>query len=390
MISNKTRAVLIALGLISSLPANAIDPAPILFDPISVIPQMVIDVQHNDNLFLDETSPQSSMIKLLKPSVQLLAERRNSAYRLTYNLEDARYANSSADDYTDHRLIAEAIFELSRHRVDVTGMYLKGHEQRGANNSKFGDKPSEYTDKSFGVVYRYGAEGAIANVELTGSYLDHSFDNFKALNESRDRENSRFGATFFYRLAPKTAAIFELRYEDIDYDLVVLGTPDLDSVETKYLVGVKWDATAKTSGTAKFGRMEKEYDSSRKDQGSMSWEVSAQWAPLTYSIFDVSATQEFEEATGTEDAIDSQVLSLSWGHDWNERFSTNVGLSRMEEEYSGISRTDETDGFTLSANYDIQRWLGIGLAYTNTDRASDVPGESYDNEQVMLTLSFSL
>jgi len=370
------------------VPSYAIEPASVTTGPLAVKPQLSIQLGHNDNLFLDRRSAESSMITVINPSVELLAERKNDAYRLTYSIEDGQYANSRADDYTDQSLTAEAILELnSRHRVDVTGSYIKEHEDRGSNNAAAGDKPSRYTDKSLGFSYLYGAEGAIANVELTGSYIDHEYDNFKALNEGRDRENSRIGGIFYYRVAPKTSGLVELRYEDVAYDL---STSTLDNVETKYLLGVKWDATAKTSGTAKLGYMEKKYDSSaRKDQDSLSWEVAARWSPLTYSVFDIAATQDFEEASGNEDAIDTQSYSLAWTHAWNDRLSTNIMLNRMDEEYTGISREDQTDTITLGANYELQRWLAVNLAYTHTDRASDLDDGAYKREQLMLTISAS-
>ena len=388
MEGNKIGLLLAALGTGYVVPAYAIEPASVTTGAIAVKPQLSIQLGHNDNLFSDRRSAESSMITVIKPSVELLAERKNDAYRLTYSIEDGQYANSRADDYTDQSLTAEAILELhSRHRVDANVSYIKDHEDRGSNNAVAGDKPSRYTDKSLGFSYRYGAQGAIANVELTGSYLDHEFDNFKALNEGRDRENSRIGGVFYYRVAPKTSGLAELRYEDIDYDL---STSTLDNVETKYLLGVKWDATAKTSGTAKLGYMEKAYDSSaRKDQDSLSWEVAARWSPLTYSVFDITAVQDFEEASGNEDAIDTQTYSLAWTHAWNDRLSTNIMLNRIDEEYTGISREDQTDTLMLGANYELQRWLAVNLAYTHTDKTSDLDDEAYKREQLMLTVSVS-
>lgn len=381
---------LLAVGCLAYLSAgHAIEPASATSGPVAVKPQLSIQLGHDDNLFTQRDGAESSMIRVIKPSVELLAERLNDAYRLTYELEDGTYENSRSDDYTDHRLIAEAIIELnSRHQLNFSSRYLKDHEDRGSNNARTGDKPSEYTDKSVQAIYRYGVKGAIANIELLGSYLDHEFDNFKALNESRDRENARVGGTFFYRVAPKISGLIELRYEDIDY---ALGTSTLDSEETKYLLGVKWDATARTSGTAKLGYMEKKYDSStRKDLDSISWEVAARWSPLTYSVFDVSASQEFEEASGNEDGIDVKGLNLSWSHVWNDRFSTNVVLSRLNEEYLGISREDETDSLILGVNYDLKRWLAVNLAYTNTDKSSELSSEEYDRQQIMLTVMLSL
>lgn len=384
------RLALIGLCGAYATSAVAIEPASVTSGPVAVIPQLTVQVGHDDNIFSSETGEVDSLITVIKPSVQFIAEQENDAYRLTYALEDGTYQDSSADNYTDHSLVGEAILELnSRNRLDLTASYLKEHEDRGSNDSADLGSPDRYTDKVLSGTYRYGAEDAKGNVEVKASFLDHQFD--KVQNAGRDRDNVLVGATFFYRVAPKTSALFEVRQEDIDYDLA---SSTLDNTERKYLAGAKWDATAKTSGTAKLGYSEKDFDSAtHQDQDGISWEVGVRWAPRTYSTFDLNTSQEFEETSGAGDAIDTETLSLAWTHAWNERVSTNAMLSHMNEDYVGNgagAREDETDTVTLGVNYELQRWLSVNLAYTNTDTESNVAGESYDRNQVMLTLVGSL
>lgn len=241
---------------------------------------------------------------------------------------------------------------------------------------------------SIGGVYRYGAEGAKGNLEVEGSYLDHTYDNLGNLNDGRERENLLLDTTFFYRVAPKTRAIVEVRLEDIDYKLA---TSDLDNTEVKYLAGVTWDATAKTSGSAKFGYHEKDYDrASRDDQDGASWEVSVRWSPLTYSTFDLTTSQEYEEASGTEDGIDTETYSVNWNHSWNDRFSTQAMLKRVDEDYIGITRQDETNTAMIGFNYELQRWLSANFAYTYTDKESNLADEGETKNLFMLTLQGSL
>ncbi|MDI3325974.1 outer membrane beta-barrel protein [Pontibacterium granulatum] len=383
------RLALIGLCGAYATSAVAIEPASITSGPIAVIPQLTVQVGHDDNIFTDETNEQDSLITVIKPSVQLVAEKENDAYRVTFELEDGTYQDSSADNYTDHSLVGEAIMELnSRNRLDLTASYIKDHEDRGSNDSGISASPDRYTDKSVAAVYRYGAEGAQGNLELKGSLLDHQFDNFKSKNESRDRQNALLDATFFYRVAPKTKALFEIRHEDIDYDL---STSDLDNTETKYLAGVTWDATAKTSGNAKIGYAEKDFDdASRTDRDGTSWEIGMTWAPQSYSTFGLNASQEFEETSGQGDAIDTESFSVTWNHSWSERVSTNAMLSRTDESYLGSTREDETDSLKLGVNYDLQRWLAVDLSYTFTDKESNQADESYERNQFMVTLTGSL
>lgn len=383
------RLALIGLCGAYATSAVAIEPASITSGPIAVIPQLSVQVGHDDNIFTDETNEQDSLITVIKPSVQFIAEKENDAYRVTYTLEDGTYQDSSPDNYTDHSLVGEAIMELnSRNRLDLTASYIKDHEDRGSNDSGISASPDRYTDKAVSAVYLYGAEGAQGNLELKGSLLDHRFDNFRSKNESRDRQNTLLDATFFYRVAPKTKALFEIRQEDIDYDLA---TSDLDNTERKYLAGLTWDATAKTTGSAKIGYSEKDFDSaSRTDQDGTSWEVGMTWAPQSYSTFGLNASQEFEETSGQGDAIDTESFSVNWNHSWSERVSTLASLSRTDESYLGSTREDETDSLKLGVNYDLQRWLAVDLSYTYTDTESNEAGESYERNQFMVTLTGSL
>jgi len=389
METKEMRLVVLGLCGVYTSSALAIEPASISVGAIDVIPQVTLQVAHNDNIFSEETGEIDSLITVVNPSVQLVSQRDNDAYRVTAGLKRGVYANSSSDNYVDQSLSAEAILELnSRNRLNLTAAYEKAHEDRGSNNAATGDKPSRYSDKSLSATYLFGARGAKGNVELYASYLDHQYDNFEALNAGRERDNLRLDATLFYRVAPKTKLLFQARQEEIDYDL---STSVRDNTERKYLVGVAWDATAKTSGSAKFGYSEKDYDSDvREDQDGASWEVNVAWAPRSYSTFDLMTSQEYEEGSGAEDAIDTETLSLAWNHSWNERIGTEAMVSFMVEDYIGLSREDETNTLKFGVNYDLERWLSLNLAYTHTDRDSDILGESMEQNLFMLTLMGSL
>lgn len=380
------RLALIGLCGVYATSAVAIEPASVTSGPVAVIPQLSVEVGHDDNILTTKTDTIDTLITIVKPSVQFVAEQENDAYRVTYAVEDGTYHSSSPDNYTDQSLVGEAIMELNgRNRLDVTATLLKEHEDRGSNDAAIQASPDRYTDKKIAATYRYGAADAQGNLELTGSYLNHEFAN--ASNAGRDRDNFLLDGIFFYRVAPKTKALFEVRQEEFDYKLA---SSTLDNTERKYLAGVTWDATAKTSGSAKLGYSEKDFDSTKPDQDGVSWEIGVNWSPLTYSTIAINAAQEFEETSGTGDAIDTENFSVSWQHAWNDRVSTNAMVSRLNEEYIGATREDDTDTLKLGVNYELQRWLSMGLAYTYTDKESTDADSVYDRNQVMLTLVGSL
>ncbi|WP_084332447.1 outer membrane beta-barrel protein [Marinobacterium jannaschii] len=308
-------------------------------------------------------------------------------------MENGSFTDGHDDDYTDHELQGQAIIELNgRNRFDLQAGYIKEHEDRGTgvdDQSGGGvSTPIEYSEFNLQGLYTYGASGAKGNLELNAAYYDREYDNFRTLTEARDRETIRLGATFLYRLAPKSQALFELRHEDIDYQSA---TSTQDSTEQKYLVGLRWDATAKTSGSAKIGAARKDFDSpATEDFSGASWEVSVRWAPQTYSSFDLTTTQETEESSGTGDYIDTESLTLAWNHEWSGRVSSVASISRIEEDYVGATREDETNSLSLALSYEMRRWLDINFAYTYGERDSNEVGNDYERNQWMITLLGSL
>ncbi len=365
------------------------DPASISAGSLKITPELAVQVGHDDNLFTTRSNKTDSLLTILHPSVKFLADKGNDSYNLTYTVEDGTYHDSNADNYTDHDLRGEALLELnSRNHLDLKATYLKEHETRGSTDAASGDKPSLYQDKMFDAKYRYGAKEARGAIEVKGSYLDRRYVSFEPLNASRDRENWQINSTFFYRVAPKTSLVAEARHEDIDYDLA---TSTQDSTERKYFVGATGEATAKTSGTAKFGYSETDYDSaSREDQDGDSWEVEVKWEPQTYSTFTLATAQEFEESDGIGDGIDTESLSLSWEHYWKKRLSTTLTFAHEEQDYINFDRNDETDNGKVRVQYDMRRWLSISLEYAYTDADSNIASEQYKRNEFMLTVSASL
>ncbi|MGB0734108.1 MAG: outer membrane beta-barrel protein [Pontibacterium sp.] len=382
------------LMLVKAGSVAAIQPASVSAGPLEVIPVLETSVSHNDNIYGTETNETEAVITTVSPSVQVVAERANDAYRLTYGFDAASYSKGgSFNNYVDHNLQAEAMIELnSRNDLYLSAGINKGHDDRDSGDVTNNTKLTRWTDKTLNAQYNYGAEGAQGNLELNLSYVDHSYDSNKAANIGQAKDSLLLGGVFYYRVAPKTKALLELRSEKIDY---TDAASQLDNTEQTVLTGVTWEATAKTSGSAKIGYQEKGYDSaSRKDEDGVTWEIGATWAPRTYSTFDLNTRQSYEETSGDENesAIDTSVIGLSWNHAWNDRFSTKAGVNFTNEEYVGAAngREDDTADLNLGATYEMRRWLDLSAGYTYSDTDSNVSGNSSTNNVFMLTLTGSL
>ncbi len=246
-----------------------------------------------------------------------------------------------------------------------------------------------YNTKNVGGVYTFGAESARAQVDFGANYEELRYTNSDHINADLERDTTALRSTFYYRVAPKTKVLLEGRHTDYDY----VSNTDLNSKNIGLLTGVTWEATAKTTGTAKFGREKKKYDdSSIGDKSTGMWEVGATWEPRTYSRFSLNTRRGFDEGTDNSSTIKTQTTTLRWDHDWAERLSSNVSYTRSDQDYldTVIPREDKLDTFGIGLTYEMRRWLDIGIGYKYAENDSDVQSESYERNIYAVTLNASL
>lgn len=391
----KAKSALALLPLAIAANSYGINPAP-AFDagPFKVIPTLAVKTGQNENLFLTDGNEVDSWETVLTPSVEMVAQKGNDRYVIGYSLSKGVVHSSRDDDFTDHALYSDINLELnSRNTLGISAGLYKNHEPRGTganqgSNATANAEAVEYDDRVFDIKYTYGNEDADGRLELRAGVVDKEYTNFKTQNAGRDRFSATSGATFYYRVGPKTQALFELRRERINYDLT---TSLLDSTEMEYLVGISWEATAKTQGTVKIGYAKKDFAStSLADDSGISWELTARWSPLSYSHVDLSTAKTQDETDGTGSYIERTASNITWTHNWSDRLSSRATAGRRESTYIGSARRDDEDNFGLGLTYNMRRWLDLSVDYVYSDRSSNFSGLAYDNNTVYLTFDVAM
>jgi len=192
---------------------------------------------------------------------------------------------------------------------------------------------------------------------------------------------------------PRTEVLIQARHTNINYTDDSSPGPTQSSGENHYYLGLKWEATAKTTGYVKVGYMTKNFDSSAiKDYSGKSWEVGVRWSPLTYSVFDLVTSRVTNEATGVGSAILSNNYGLTWNHAWSSRLRTQALAGYRHDDFldSSPNRVDKTATFGAKVSYDFRRWLLLGAEYTHTDRNSTLNFDDYKRNLFLLTVGATL
>jgi polysaccharide biosynthesis protein VpsM len=356
-----------------------------------------IEVRQDDNIFQSPVDEQSSQISMLTPSLLMRLGPSGNRFELKYDGEYAWYQESSNDDYGDHALEAGTYLLLGRRSgLDFVALHENKHENRGTGltegfdpaSGTFPEEPDRYTTEQFLARYTYGVTSTRAILAFEASTQKRTYDNNLERTQQFDRDATYGQATFGVRVRPNTSLQLSLRTTDITYPHPRASGQSLDSRESRYLVGVQWEATAKTTGSVRVGRVDKEYDDpSHPTFSGPNWEVAIRWSPRTYSHIDLSTERFPEETTTTSaDVRDTKTYSLSWTHEWNDRLETQISGSRIENAFREDiqARVQDLRRYRLALNYDMRSWLTWELALEANSRDSKVDRFKFDGKIVRI------
>jgi hypothetical protein len=386
--STKFTTTVLAAAVSAALCANAwaIDPQSVnLSDGLTFTPTLKVAERYDDNFRAVESNEESSWITGITPTFVLVAEGRKSAYALTYSANTYIFHSSHKDDHTDHHLTAGAGFEFdARNRLVLNAGYHKLEETASLDQNLENDR---YSTSNVGGLYTFGARSARTQLDLGADYQELRYQNGNGLNADKERDTTALKSTVYYRVAPKTRALVEARHTSYDYTTNTV----LDSNNIALLGGVTWDATAKTSGTVKIGGERKRFDDSRIDDKSGSlWEVRVNWAPRTYSTFNLTTRRALDEGEDNASSIQAQSTSLSWEHEWYDRLTSNASYSYTDQQYQDVNRDDQLSTLGLGLTYEMRRWLDVGVGYAYSDNDSSADNESFERNIYSLSVTASL
>ena len=370
--------------------------------PMFVYPELEVAVRRDDNIALvPDAQRKADTIWYLRPTVRLEAKQGANIYDLTYRGEYGRYDSQSTDDYENHDFLGRANLSFNaRNNLKLGLQYMEKVDPRGTLNLAATPTPNEYRQSGATGLYTYGAEDAQGKFELEGAYYDKRYLNNRDLGTAAlDHNMTEYGGTFLWRVMPKTYATFNLKQSVFDYNE---STVTLDSTNTYALLGLRWEATAATSGRFSIGNLRKKFDTpgqnaGRQDFSGLSWGGGINWKPVRYSSVDFNTVRAANESTGLGNFTINETHQVLWTHAWTSRISSNLSGSFSTDKFNnapitagGPDRKDETQSAGLKVTYLMRRWLKLGADYMHTTRDSNDANFDYKRNQLMFFVSGTL
>jgi hypothetical protein len=337
---------------------------------VSVTPGLGVAVKNDSNIYRQKNAT-ASTISVISPSVIFKADKEELTTSLAYLVDIASYTKDAADNYIDQQVLGQADFELSsRNTLKFSPNYSIGHDDRGSTFGAATTSPNKWSVAGVGAAWEYGAEEASLRTVLDLGYNTRNYDNNRTVTTAYDRTLATVGGTAYFRVMPKTSLVLHAKNTGINYKDT---TSLLDGSEQRVMAGLKWEASAQTTGEVKVGQLQKKFSSSANTTlTGTSWEGLVSWSPVSYLNVDLISSKAPVETTlaGTK-AINVSNTGLTVAYDLNDRVTFKADGSQVKEEFVGVSRSDSTDNFGVKAEYKFRSWLIGEASYTNSTKTSN-------------------
>lgn len=310
----------------------------------------------NDNIYDSSDDEVESWIGRLSPELSVSSAPGARQLSLEYIGDYGKYLDSSEsdDDYADHTVTGRGLFQSgSRGLLDLSAVYVRAHEPRGSGLSRglppdspqFPPEPDEFERIGWTAQYTHGSRGARGRLNFGAGGRDLEHTNNRDRTQFFDRDEIYAFAGISIGARERTQFVLQARYTETDYDVDRPGEPSRSGDNWRALVGVTWEATAKTEGSIGIGAQRREFDDAARDtRDSSSWDVDIRWSPREYSHVDLVTTREIVETIAGGDAIERSSYGVSWTHEWAAGFESVVSWDRLDDDFVGtIRKEDETE-----------------------------------------------
>lgn len=352
---------------------------------LSVLPSMTTSVGYDDNIRANNANKLSASTLTINPNFLITAETAKTFSAFDLNIVNKHYSQSSLDDVLDLRLAldTELYFDV-RNQLNLSA----SHTMAESIDNLFDPNNSveRFETNTLGAEYFFGAPNAMFNIEA-GVNAIHFRSPDAGVNQDLERDTVNLNTSLLTRISPRTQIDLTLRSSQVDYKLASANVKNSDTFT--YLLGLRWEATALTTGSFKIGQEKRRFvdDSSKPSKTSATWELGAIWEPLSYSRVSLSAGQKFDEGSFGYNYAETTRTNVSWNHDWRHNLNSTVNLGLTQEAFkegTSANRTDKTYTAGVSFDYQLRYWLDLQAGYTYSERSSVDANREFDRNQLNL------
>jgi len=357
-------------------------------------PKATFRVEYDDNVYAQPNAV-SDTIYSLAPELELRSDwpRHAAAVNLEANLR--RYDKYSSEDADTWSIAGRGRIDVSRRtRVDLRASHANRVEPRTQGAYAVDPaEPIQFRTDTVAVVGRqeFGRARLVATAELSKFDYDDGFEPGGNVidQDYRDRTETEVSAKLAYAVSPATAFFVEVGAQQMSYDETAPVNRDSQGVTA--LAGVDWEITRLVTGEASVGYIHQSFDdSSYDDVSNPHYRLRLNWYPTQLITVGVTATQRVTDSPLVDSpAFVSRTVEVKADYELLRNLIISGQILGTDQDYRGIDRNDRRYGVGLSANYLLNRTVGVSLRYKydTLESSGAERGRDFDDQSVSLALT---
>jgi len=344
-----------------------------------VYPKLTLGAAFDDNIYAQQSGAVSDAIFTVAPEIDFQSTWSRNALAGYVRDSQSFYVNHSGEDVNQYGAGLSGKYEFGDSVLSAATDYGRYALSRTAANSLQGlsEHPIEYdyTDASAVLSHTFN------RLRLAGrfDYQDYSYLNGEEPGGAVVFENNfshyieTYSGKLEYAVSPDTAVYVAGAYNERQYALHP-PTVAYTSNSTGYNItgGVNFDVTHLVRGDVQLGYLDQEYASSLfHDIKGLSAKGQVEWFPTQLTTVTLTGLR----AVGDSGVIGSAGYINATGglqvdHELLRNLILTLTATTAHNSYYGASRVDQIWSIGASADWLLNRRVGLGFGYAHSDQTS--------------------
>jgi hypothetical protein len=305
------------------------------------------------------------------------------------------------DDYNDFGGVAGVKWDASAmNHFGLRAGLNRGHDlfglERTAATATQNRSLDKWTQERYELTHTLGGARSHLALETQLSSYSRSYYTNRVQTVGCGTECLGYGIeslqmTGFYRYSPKTSFLLDGIVANIHVERDFPGVPSRNANEYILRGGVRWLATAKTSGDFRVGYFTRDFEAPgtaqfpRGTTNHLNWLISGKWAPATHTTFQLNTGRHSVESYDTSAFIESSTVGAIWSEEWTARLRTGLDLRYINADFVGTDRSDDVYEARATMDYLLSRSLALFGIYEYGGRRSDGGSADFSYDRSVVT-----
>jgi len=381
MISKLAKILVVALFVAGFFTAASMESAAWEQGKLKVVPAVKYDQQWDSNIFYDRDDPQHDWIFVTTPGI--LGEfgfgpEGMHKVKADYKVELGAFARFDDQNYGNHDLNTGLGLDFDRYTLDVNNRFQFTSDRAG---TEFNNRVLRKID-TFDAVMGWHFN----KMDFDTGYRFYIVDYLSDTLDSIDYYQNEGWITGYVQVAPKTKALLEFDYQNIQY-------PDASGRNGNayaILTGLKGQITSKVEGTVKVGYKYKDYNSSRQKDYSnyvsgieLFYDMS-QRVDMRFSYF----REPYESTYSNNNYYIGDHFKYNVTYDLGRNFTAILDTFWFHNQYkaAGVGeenkRADNEWQVAPRLEYKWKEYVVLGAGYKFHQRESNIGSRRYDQHVI--------